>query len=90
MDAFGSKPKSLLQKPPTKAKEPADALIEMRPVWFDGRFMETPVYLRDDVPAGSNFRGPVIFEELGSTTVVEPGWTARVEDKGNLILEVEA
>jgi N-methylhydantoinase A len=90
VDAFGSKPKSLLEKTPAKAKEPADALIEMRQAWFDGRFMETPVYLRDDVPEGSSFRGPVILEELGSTTVVQQGWTARVEDKGNLILEVEA
>lgn len=87
VNAYGSKPKSMLEKPLTKTEEPADALSEIRQVWFDGRFLETQVYLRDDVPLNSEFRGPVIFEELGSTTVVQPGWEARVDDMGNLILE---
>jgi N-methylhydantoinase A len=87
VNAYGSKPKSMLEKPLTKTKEPDDALSEIRPVWFGGQFLETQVYRRDDVPVESHFRGPVIFEELGSTTLVQPGWTARVDHMGNLILE---
>lgn len=89
VNASGSKPKAMLEKPLTKAKEPASAPSERRPVWFEGRFIETPVYRRDNVPIGSHFRGPAIFEELGSTTVLQLGWTARVDDIGTLILEVE-
>jgi len=87
VNAYGSKPKSMLEKPLTKAKETADALCERRQVRFGGRFRETPVYRRDDVPVDSHLCGPVIFEELGSTTIVEPGWAAKVDGMGNLILE---
>jgi N-methylhydantoinase A/oxoprolinase/acetone carboxylase beta subunit len=41
------------------------------------------------VPEGICINGPVIFEELGSTTVVQPGWVAHVDDLGNLILKNE-
>ncbi len=88
VNAYGSKPKSILENPTTRAKGGSvEALSETRPVRFEGRFIETQVYKRDKVPVDSSFRGPVIFEELGSTTIVRPGWTARVDDIGNLILE---
>jgi len=86
VNAYGSKPKSMLGKPLAKTKNLADALCEKRQVRFEGKFRETPVYCRDDVPVGSHLYGPVIFEELGSTTIVEPGWAAKIDDMGNLIL----
>jgi N-methylhydantoinase A len=87
VNAYGSKPKAIMAKPSTKAKEPADAFRERRPAWFSGRFIETPIYHRNDVPVGFHIRGPVIFEELGSTTSVQPDWTANIDNMGNLILE---
>jgi N-methylhydantoinase A len=87
LNAYGSKPKAMLEKPSTQAVEAGDALSEMRPVWFADRFVDTPVFRREDVPAGSHFQAPVIFEELGSTTVVQPGWAAEVDGMGNLVLE---
>jgi N-methylhydantoinase A len=59
-----------------------------RSVYFDGEQVETPVYGRDQLGAGANFEGPAIVEEFGSTTVVFAGWRARVDDFGNLILEM--
>ena len=35
-------------------------------------------------PAGATFDGPAVVEEFDSTTVVHPGFTARVDDIGNL------
>jgi len=87
VDAWGLKEKAKLTKLPTKARKLTEALKERRPAWFAGSFVETPIYRRDDVPEGATQKGPVIFEELGSTTVVEPGWTARVDNLGNLVLE---
>jgi len=87
VNAYGSKPKVLMAQPSTKGKEPADALRETRPAWFGGRFIETPIYHRNDVPVGFHIHGPAIFEELGSTTLVQPGWTANIDNRGNLILE---
>jgi N-methylhydantoinase A len=89
INACGTKPKALLEKPKSKVTDAADALSERRAVRFEGRFVDTPVYRRDDVPVGSHLQGPVIFEELGATTVVQPGWTATVDDMGNLILEMK-
>jgi N-methylhydantoinase A len=62
---------------------PTDA----REVFFDGEFVETPVYWRDDLPAGATFYGPAIVEQLDTTTVVEPDMEATVDEYGNLILE---
>lgn len=89
VNTYGSKPKAMMAKAPTKIKKSVDALCEKRPACFGGQFIETPVYHRDDVPGDFRIRGPVIFEELGSTTVVQPGWTANIDNMGNLILEKE-
>jgi N-methylhydantoinase A len=62
---------------------PTDA----RKVFFDGEFVETPVYWRDDLPAGATFYGPAIVEQLDTTTVVELNMEATVDEYGNLILE---
>jgi len=61
--------------------------VARRPVWFDGRRVPTPVYRRDDVPAGWRARGPVVVCEYSATTVVPPGWRVRVERTGALVLE---
>jgi N-methylhydantoinase A len=57
-----------------------------RPVFFDGAFVETPLYDRARLGAGDSLDGPAIVEEPGSTTVVFPTLTARVDGFGNLIL----
>jgi N-methylhydantoinase A/oxoprolinase/acetone carboxylase beta subunit len=87
VDAWGLKEKARITKVPTETEDLAGALKEIRPAQFAGSFVETPIYRRDDVPEGVSVKGPVIFEELGSTTVVQPGWIAHVDNLGNLILE---
>ena len=43
-------------------------------VWFDGGWMDTPVYRREWLPAGCALStGPAIIEQLDTTTVIEPG-----------------
>ena len=59
-----------------------------REVFFDGKFVETPIYWREDLPAGAAFSGPAIVEQLDTTVVVEPGMGATVDTYGNLLLEV--
>lgn len=60
-----------------------------REVFFDGEFVETPIYWREDLPTGATFYGPAIVEQLDTTTVVEPGMETRVDEYGNLLLKVE-
>ena len=48
--------------------------------------METPVLWRPDLGAGATVPGPAIIEEFGSTVPVHPGFTATVDDFGNLVV----
>jgi N-methylhydantoinase A len=64
--------------------------VGRRPVHFDGAWVDTAIYRRDDLGAGAEVAGPSIVEEFGSTTVVFPGWSLRVDGYGNLVLERSA
>jgi N-methylhydantoinase A len=66
----------------------ADAKRTTRPVWFAGGWHETPVYLRERLPAQARFTGPAIVEQLDCTTVIEPGNRVEVDPIGNLIVSV--
>ncbi|KAJ32575.1 5-oxoprolinase, partial [Agrobacterium tumefaciens] len=41
---------------------------------------------RERMAAGYTFSGPAILHQRDTTTLVEPGWTGRVDDAGNVIL----
>jgi len=66
----------------------AGALSETRPVWFDGGWIDTPVYAREKLPLDAVIAGPAILEQLDATTVLEPGDRATSDADGNLIVEV--
>ncbi len=51
--------------------------------------VETPVYLRSDLPVGARLNGPTIVEQLDSTTVVPPGWRAEVDEWLNIRMRDE-
>jgi N-methylhydantoinase A len=51
-----------------------------------GGFVEAQVYERMKIRPGMQFCGPAIVEQADTTTVIEPGWRAEVDDRGNLIL----
>jgi N-methylhydantoinase A len=57
-----------------------------RPVYFDGKFGETPVFERASLGAGFKLDGPAVVEEFGSTTVVFPGQRLSVDPHGILII----
>lgn len=63
------------------------APVGRRPVFFSGGFVDCPIYSRAALGADDRVQGPAIIEEYGSTTVVFPRQTARVDQLGNLILE---
>ncbi|MBJ7598291.1 MAG: hydantoinase/oxoprolinase family protein [Candidatus Dormibacteraeota bacterium] len=51
-----------------------------------GRAGGPPRYCRDDLPAGFRVEGPVVVDEYGSTTVVNPDFDLEVDRFGNLVL----
>jgi N-methylhydantoinase A len=59
-----------------------------RPVCFDAGegYVVTPVVWRPDLVPGTTLEGPVVIEEYGSTVPVHPGFSAAVDDFGNLLV----
>ena len=65
-------------------EQDGEALIERRPVWFDGDWRECPVYDRAAMASGFEFVGSAIVEEAGGTSVVPPDWKVSVDASGAL------
>ena len=51
------------------------------------RPVQTPIYRRADLGPGAALEGPAIIVEDVSTVVVDPGWRARVNERGHLLME---
>ena len=85
--AIGRAPKLSFPRRDRGARKLASAQIARRDVFFAGSSRPTPIYERALLPVHMELRGPAIFEEAGSTTVVFPEWGARMDEVGNIILE---
>jgi len=57
------------------------------PVFAQGAWHETPLYLRERMIAGDVVDGPAVVAEATATTVVDPGWRATMSARGDLVLE---
>ncbi len=68
---------------PTDASE---AVIDRRMVWFNEPH-QASIYDRARLHAGHTIAGPAVVTQLDTTTAVPPGWAARVDPIGNLVLE---
>ncbi|HZQ34455.1 MAG TPA: hydantoinase/oxoprolinase family protein, partial [Dehalococcoidia bacterium] len=66
--------------------ESADAIFERADVWFGGPH-STAIVRREALAAGALLAGPAVVVQMDTTTVVNPGWQARVDEIGNLLLE---
>jgi N-methylhydantoinase A len=58
----------------------------VRPVYFDDGYVEAQVLQRADLGPGEVVAGPAVIEEYGSTVPLHPGFTARVDPLGNLVV----
>jgi N-methylhydantoinase A len=77
-----------MPRPPlSPVRAEGDARDGSRPVYFDG-WRDTPVYRRDGL--SGEIAGPAIIQEFGSTLPLHPGFTARVDDLGNVVVRREA
>lgn len=83
-----------LPLPPLKTREKYSSLEEARrpsrqaffPEWKG--YVETPVYTRNKLPAGTEMEGPVILEQPDTTVVVYPGQRFVIDPVGNVIIKV--
>jgi N-methylhydantoinase A len=67
---------------------PAPEPIDRRGVVFDAAEgpVETAIHRRERFPAGIELEGPAIVGQVDATTLVPPGWVARVDEHGNLLI----
>jgi N-methylhydantoinase A len=81
--AIGRQPDLVL----AQRANPASARTHSRDVWFaETGSAPTTVHWRDGLMPGTDIAGPAIIEAMDSTTVVPPGWTARIDDRGYIRL----
>ncbi|GMU39968.1 MAG: 5-oxoprolinase [Chloroflexota bacterium] len=56
-------------------------------VEFEAGRLATSVYARASLAPGDRIEGPAIVTQFDATTLVEPGWRATVDARGNLVME---
>ncbi len=60
--------------------------VTIEPVFIEGREWKVPVHDRASLRVGIALEGPALIVDESSTTVVEPGWIARIDAFSNLVL----
>jgi N-methylhydantoinase A len=65
----------------------ASVRVRSRDVWFaETGFTRTEVHWRDGLAPDARIAGPAIIEAMDSTTVVPPGWQARINELGYIVI----
>ncbi|GIH60556.1 hydantoinase/oxoprolinase family protein [Microbispora siamensis] len=70
---------------PRPRQEDEPSPVATRDVYYE-QWGRTVIYRRGDLGAGAVVRGPAVIEEYGSTLPVHPGFTATMDDYGNLVV----
>ncbi len=79
-----------MSEPPDRTFTPVQRKpkpTETTETWFDGRRQATGVFLRDDLHPGDEITGPAIICEPTSTVVIDPGFSATVTERGEVLIE---
>jgi len=62
-------------------------VLANHPVEMDGKQVETPFYMREELGRGDRIKGPAVIVEAHGTIVVEPGWQAELTLRDDIVLE---
>jgi N-methylhydantoinase A len=83
--AIGTIPPLLVRDAP--ARSGTDATKSKRQLWFrEVGAVEAAIYDRRRMGPGLKLAGPVVIESLESTILVPPGWQARMNEDGFVLL----
>ena len=78
---------ALTEAPLDAGPRPAEA-VGTTDAWMAGQRREaTPIYRRAELGQGQKINGPAILLDDHATTVLEPGWSAGLNEFGHLLLE---
>ena len=83
--AIGTIPPLVIRDKP--APSGTDAVKSRRQLWFrDTGAVDATIYDRRRMPAGLAVPGPAVIESLESTILVPPGWQAKMNEDGFVLL----
>jgi N-methylhydantoinase A len=84
--ARGLTPKPKFPRSP-KAKTPvARARLGIRPAWFDGKWIRTPVYDGLALQNGHQVKGPAIVQQPTTTIIVPADFDLKVDEFNNYLM----
>ena len=63
-----------------------EAKIDSRKVWFEGKWRQTDVYSRLNLPKEQVVSGPALLEQPDTTIFIDPDLEGKVDQFGNLII----
>jgi N-methylhydantoinase A len=78
---------SLLESEDGAGEDASGAVSRNEQVFFDGGWMETPIYDRAKLRPGNMVAGPAVIVQDDTTTVIEPGYAGAVDRFGNILIE---
>lgn len=82
------KVKPKLARYPLAGEDPSSALMGSRSAWFDGGWVETPIFSWPALAPGNRVRGPAVIQDPTTTLVLAPGRSARVDEYRTMWIEV--
>jgi N-methylhydantoinase A len=62
------------------------AMMERRPCYFNGGWVDTPNYDRSKMGVGAKIDGPAVIRQYDATCVLLPGHYAVVDEHGNILI----
>ena len=68
--------------------KPRCAKYAEKDIYFDGRFVPSGLYKRDELTPGTMISGPALITEYTSATLLPPDCEAEVDGFGNLVIEL--
>ena len=80
---FGKLDRLQTSPPPPESGDP---VAGTREVIFDGLSIPTRILHRSRLPEGAIYAGPLIVEEETATTVIPPGYVARIDELRNIVI----
>ena len=83
----GSVPKPELPTGSKGGADPSAALVEEHDIVVEGNKVSATIYDRAKLQPGAEFDGPAIVTEFDSTTLVLPGYSARVDENYNILID---
>jgi 5-oxoprolinase (ATP-hydrolysing) len=71
---------------PPRRSTPLQSIGNVK-MYVNQTWESVPVYQRDDLRSGDRIVAPALIVEATGTNVLDPGWTAQVDDRGNLLFQ---